>query len=305
MPKRVFVSYCWKQGDWVWDRLVPCLKAGGAEVLIDREQFEAARALNRQMDKVQDRADLSILVFSPDYLTSPPCVHEMKRAVDRDPEFESGVTIPVKLVECDLPDEIRRPNPLYVDLRDDQRSDQWDLLLSKCEAELGTLAPQWLKARDDVRQFLSRGESVNLTVQGKPQWRSLIDDLRLRGPALTRLGTVDLEDPVNYSRQGLVESILAACSSRVTVPAKPHDLVALGRAFRGLQGSAYLALTRFDHVAHREDYEIDLFAALRYEMECKKLVLLIQSRAPFLGLLPADHPMSSINVKTVELRGRS
>ena len=44
MPKSVFISYSRKQGEWVWDRLVPCLKAGGADVLIDREQFEAARA---------------------------------------------------------------------------------------------------------------------------------------------------------------------------------------------------------------------------------------------------------------------
>ena len=33
MPKSVFVSYSHKQGDWVWDRLVPCLRAGGANVL--------------------------------------------------------------------------------------------------------------------------------------------------------------------------------------------------------------------------------------------------------------------------------
>jgi hypothetical protein len=81
MSNRVFISYSHKQGDWVWDRMVPCLKAGGANVLIDREQFEAARALNRQMDEVQDRADLNVLVFSPDYLTSKPCQREMKRAI--------------------------------------------------------------------------------------------------------------------------------------------------------------------------------------------------------------------------------
>ena len=70
MSKTVFVSYSHKQGDWVWDRLMNCLKAGGTEVLIDREQVEAARRLYQQLDDVQDRAALNVLVFSPEYLNS-------------------------------------------------------------------------------------------------------------------------------------------------------------------------------------------------------------------------------------------
>ncbi len=38
---------------------MPCLKAGGAEVLIDRERFEAGKALLGQMDAAQDAADPS------------------------------------------------------------------------------------------------------------------------------------------------------------------------------------------------------------------------------------------------------
>jgi len=30
---KVFVSYSHRQGEWVWGRLVPVLKASGAEVL--------------------------------------------------------------------------------------------------------------------------------------------------------------------------------------------------------------------------------------------------------------------------------
>src|SRR3954451_5605366 len=101
----VFVSYSRQQSEWVWDRLVPCLKAGGGEVLIDREQFEAARAVKKQMDEVQDRARLNVLVSSPDYLASDFCRHEVRRAVRRDPAFDAGVVIPVKRVACTLPPE--------------------------------------------------------------------------------------------------------------------------------------------------------------------------------------------------------
>src|SRR5437867_907516 len=118
MFKTVFISYSHRQGDWVWDRLVPCLRAGGAEVLIDRERFGAGAAAYKQMDDVQDRAELHVLVLAPDYLASKFCQREMHRAIRRDPKFERGVVIPIVRVSCDLPPAIQRPNPIYVDLRD-------------------------------------------------------------------------------------------------------------------------------------------------------------------------------------------
>jgi hypothetical protein len=72
MPSKVFISYSHQQGTWVWDRLVPVLKAGGVEVLIDRERFTAGRALLGQMDATQASADVNVLVFSPDYVASAP-----------------------------------------------------------------------------------------------------------------------------------------------------------------------------------------------------------------------------------------
>ena len=52
---RVFISYNHQQGKWVWERLTPCLRAGGAEVLIDRERFEVGKAVVGQMNALQDR----------------------------------------------------------------------------------------------------------------------------------------------------------------------------------------------------------------------------------------------------------
>ncbi len=51
-------------------------------------------------------------------------------------------------------------------------------------------------------------------------------------------------------------------------------------------------------------YDVNFFAALRYMcMDMRKLTLLIQSRTPFGALLPRDHPLSDMDIKTVELRG--
>jgi len=202
MSKKVFVSYCHRQGKWVWNRLVPCLKAGGAEVFVDRERFEAGKGVVGQMDATQDAADMSVLVLSPEYLSSPYCRHEMERAIARDPRFRKGCVIPVRRAPCALPDVIKLPNPLYVDLCNDKDSAAWKLLLDSCGADLGATAPDWLKARDDVLRFLERNQSVNLVVKGHPRYRQLI--YHIRDDFQPELGIVDLYEGPTASRPGLV-----------------------------------------------------------------------------------------------------
>lgn len=300
MPKKVFISYSHRQGDWVWDRLVPCLKAGGAEMLIDRERFEAGKALTGQMDATQDAADASVLVLSPEYLASDACRHEMERAVDSDPRFEDGTVIPVMRRKCPLPDLLQSADPLYVDLRRDRKPEPWDLLLSACGADLGTDAPQWLAARDEVQRFLERGQSVNLVILGDGvAWRPLIKGLDLPG-----MGIVDLQKGSTASRRGLVGEMLRSLGVATRVPAEPEDLVELDRVLEQ-RNRSWIALTHFD-LAGPRNYNVDLFAALRYHtMESRRLVLLVQSRTGFPALLPGDHPLSKIEIKTVELRGQS
>jgi hypothetical protein len=301
----IFVSYSRQQSEWVWERLVSVLRAGGAEILIDREQFEAARAVFRQMDDVQDQAELNLLVLSPDYLASKPCQYEMERAIARDPKFQKGVTIPVLRIDCNLPAAIKSPDPLCVDLRDDSKPEPWDLLLKKCKLDLGAAAPEWLRAHDLARLHLDRGESVNLVVMGQARWRPLLD--HLRDNHSLGLGIVKLDSTEAMHRPSLVQEILkqCGCPTRGPVPDKPKDLVMLGRALKALPRAPRLALTSFDHVSHRlDDYGVDLFVALRDLMETRKITLLIESRIPFANLLPHDHPLSEITINSVELKGR-
>lgn len=307
MSKKIFISYSHKQGEWVWKNLVPCLRAGGAEVIIDRERAQAGKAIIVQMDAQLDAADLSVLVLSPDYFASSYCVHEMERAVAQDPQFLHGIVVPLLRNDCAIPPHLKIP--LYVDLRTNT-TEQWDKLLSACEATLGTTAPAWLSTRDELVRRLQTDQSVNLVVPRKPsfsrpEWRKLIDHIQEDYPL--ELGVVDLENPMTASRRALVGEMLNAIGINVSVPDPPEDLVVLGRAFDARSKPARLALFHFDMVKQRQQYEIDLFSSLRYLMtEKRKLVLLIQSRMNFVELLPTEHPLSSIsNLKTVELMGRA
>jgi hypothetical protein len=301
---RVFVSYSHQQGEWVWQRLVPVLKAGGAEVLIDKERFQLGKAMVGQMDALQAQAERHLLVFSPDYLASPYCLHEMKKAVALDPGFIQGFIVPVLREACSLPKPFPKTNPLYADLQNDANAEVWDKLLQACAATgLGAKATDWLAARDGIRKYLERNQSVNLVVNGDGvNWRGLLE--HIAADYLPDLARVDLQHPDTTSREGLLSAIAKAMGATVKIPPKPHDLAEFNRLFNGRSAPARLCLSHFDLAAHREYYDVDLFSTLRYlNMETRQLVLLVQSKQAFGSLLPLGNPLSDMNLQTVELRG--
>ncbi|MFZ4701376.1 MAG: toll/interleukin-1 receptor domain-containing protein, partial [Candidatus Methylumidiphilus sp.] len=152
----VFISYSHQQSDWVCQRLVPCLEAGGAEVLIDKDRFQIGRAVVGQMDALQDSAERHLLVLSPEYFASDYCQHEMKRAIKLDPKFDQGLVLQVRRVDCALPKAFTGWNPpLYAKLIDDRQPEPWNALLRECGAnDLGTDAPAWLDTRDEIVELI-------------------------------------------------------------------------------------------------------------------------------------------------------
>jgi len=301
---RVFISYSHQQADWVCKRLVPCLEAGGADVLIDRERFKIGQAVVGQMDALQDSAERHLLVLSPEYLGSEYCQHEMERALKLDPDFTEGLLLPVLRADCVLPEAFAGWNPpLYADLKNDTRPEPWDALLRECGAEgLGAGAPDWLAARDEIVRLLNRRQSVNLVTQKGVNWNGLL--AHIAKDFLPGLAEVNLEDPDTMSREGLLTTILRTLGERVALPDKPHDLAGFKKVLNARPVSQ-VALTRFDVVPYMDYYDVDLFAALRYLVmeNGRKLTLLVQSHTAFGALLPKNHPLSEIDIKTVELRG--
>ena len=66
-----------------------------------------------------------------------------------------------------------------------------------------------------------------------------------------------------------------------------------------------LAFAHFDVMKTRaRNYKDDFFSALKHLVDERKLVLLVESRAPYATLLPPTNSLSGIQMKTVEFRGR-
>lgn len=302
MGKRIFVSYSHKQGEWVRDRLYPVLRAGGAEVLIDFDRFQAGIAVHRQMDSVQDQAEVHLLVLSPDYLASGPCVREMERAIATDPSFGKGCVLPVVRVDCAMPASIKAPDPIYVKLMDDSNGDQWDLVTDRCGVDLKASAAEWLRVRGQVRDAMFDGRSVNLLVHGSPDRKGLIEQLRVD---LGRLAVVDLESGAAVGRRSLITEILGEIGIKGEARKPPDDLRDLHHGIVAASAPVRLAFRHFDVVKKRANgYKEDFFSALKHLVEERKLVLLVESHAPYATLLPPANSLSKIQMKTVEMRGR-
>ena len=231
MPEKVFISYRHTDGPWVWGRLQPVLEAGGLEVLIDIERFRAGVELFQQMDDLQDQADCQLLVVSEPYLKSPSCKHEMHRAIESDPDFQSGKVILVRIDDAKWPRKLTQPNPLYAFMKDDSQPNAWDALLRGLEIDLGVSPAEWLRARDEIVQLMERGLSVNLVCEPDAAWRALLQHLQTAEhpqTLLPDLRIVDLESAKTASRRGLLQQSVKHCGYAGSLPQPPEDLVAFG-----------------------------------------------------------------------------
>ena len=285
---KVFVSYSHQDAAWVRDRMVPCLEAGGAEVLADYKRFTGGTTVQVQIDTTQDQADRQVLVLTHAYHASAMCQHEMKRAIAKDPTLNNGVVVVVRRDDTPVPPSLNAT--LYADLRDDSQPAPWDILLTPCSASLGTTAPHWLEVRDEVVRRLSDHRSVNLVVSGSVKWRPLID--QVSSAIAPPFPVIDLTDGATMSRRTLLEAILRSLGDRSSVPVR-DDLATFSNAMKA-KGLTRLGMVRFERARGRAGFDEKLHGALRFLAEAKlsqqgfKLLLLIQSRGRFEEILPGE-----------------
>ena len=306
----IFISYSHQQSEWVLDRLVPVLEAGGTEVLVDPEPRDASTKPSPATEKLQDKADGQILVFSSSYMTSELCRHEMNRAIGKGVCGIQQSVLPIRIEDIALPKEVMKAYPFYIDFYGGLKNATapWQQLMTFANADLGTSAPYWLEVRDDIRMYLRRNQSVNLVVKKRGiKWRPLLNNLRsIYDPkgTIATLAEVNMDAGGTETRRGLVQAILKTLGHSSTIPPKTTDLGMLHN--RISEGPlCHLMLKHFDRVQHRK-YGHDLFSAFRaLSTEERNLVLLLQSYAPLKSLLPEgvweSSPVDIINVEIGEV----
>ena len=131
-----FISYAHKQPDWVHQSLIPVLRASGGKVLVDTDHFKAGQTVIGQMDELQGKANRHILVINEDYVASDYCCHEMKQAIKTDPDFSKSKVIVIRQDDTPIPNKLAPKRglgsePLYVDLREDDKPAFWKLLVEE------------------------------------------------------------------------------------------------------------------------------------------------------------------------------
>jgi len=319
MPQRVFVSYSHRQGDWVRERLVPVIRASGAEVIVDAEAGVAGLSLKRQMERWAGEADHVVAVMSPDYLASAACGFEWKRSLLKDPGFESGgVILPILREDCALPKVLSGPGaPLYVDLRADRRGDRdnaleekWALLLRAWDGTLGARTVDWLHALEEVVGYLSRNESVNLVSNGTARWRAVIAEAggRLDGG----LPVVDLGLPAARVRARFLDALARAVGlGGVPIDGEPGaDILAFSDALRRSE-PVRVAVKHFCECRGLPGFDREFFNMLRHHRNDdgekvggvyrRRLSLLLHTKTSLFDLLPVDQRDSWTDCKTVKL----
>ena len=110
----VFISYSHADADWVWDWLVPRLKAEGLTVCTDQESFDIGVPSLINMENAVLASRHTLLVLTPAYVASQWTMYEQILTQTQDPIGLRQRTLPVLREPCELPPRIAMLT--YVDL---------------------------------------------------------------------------------------------------------------------------------------------------------------------------------------------
>lgn len=124
----VFISYAFADRAWVWQWLVPRLKAAGLSICIDRECFEPGAPVVDEIERAIRESRRILAVLSPAWVESEWAAFEGLLVQHGDPAARWRRLIPVLIEPCEPPERIQLLQ--WVDLTQaDQREAQIDRIV--------------------------------------------------------------------------------------------------------------------------------------------------------------------------------
>lgn len=118
----VFISYHPRDGDWVWEWLLPRLEQAGLRVCIDQNCFQPGAPVATEIERAVKESRRTLVVMTPAWVEGQWDQFEALLIHQKDPAARIRRLIPLLLKPCDPPDRIKLLQ--WVDLTDPDRQEE-------------------------------------------------------------------------------------------------------------------------------------------------------------------------------------
>lgn len=211
----VFISYAHEDDAWVWNWLVPRLKREGLQVCIDGECFEPGAPSLTEMERAVIQSRKTLLVLTPEYLSSEWSEFENILAQTLDPAARRRRVIPLLLKQCDLPPRIGMLT--YADFT---RQEEWEAQLERVVAAIrGELQLPEVGPPLDQLQGAEEPSSIVSSVHDTAVVRALLtaafDDEELTTLCYDDFGPVYEEFSAGMSKRQKIQRLLDYCERHI------------------------------------------------------------------------------------------
>jgi len=168
MPKSkfdydVFISYSHKDEEWVRRKLLPTLEKQGVKVCIDFRDFAPGKAAVLNMQDASARSRHTLLVLTPDWLSSEWTLYESLLSRTEDPAGLQQRTIPLMVKRCTPPPFLSLLT--WVDFTDPRREKEaWQSLFRALNKKVKGLKISRYKEKRSTNASDEQSDQKNITI---------------------------------------------------------------------------------------------------------------------------------------------
>ena len=102
----VFISYSYKDEDWVVNSLLPAIEDTGLKACIDFRDFVPGKPSRKNMSEAVQQSAFTVLVMTPAWMASEWTAFEAMLSFLDDPAGRSQHTVPLLFRECYFPKDL-------------------------------------------------------------------------------------------------------------------------------------------------------------------------------------------------------